>query len=109
MNRSWMPCSAASTTRTESSPASRTRLATSRPRAKGQDVEALTAHLVHKVLIFGDIGAGTTSDPDAVPEPDLQRVALIDAYCPRAARVRQHGPASRWIAQSAAPGQFAGG
>jgi uncharacterized protein (TIGR03086 family) len=54
---------------------------------EGLDVEALTAHLVQKLLIFGCVGGGTTSDPDAVPVPDLEGVALIDAYRPAAARV----------------------
>lgn len=55
---------------------------------EGMDVEALAAHLVQKVLIFGGAGAGTMSDPDAVPVPDLESVALIDAYRPGAARIR---------------------
>jgi uncharacterized protein (TIGR03086 family) len=55
---------------------------------EGLDVEALTAHLVQKLLIFGGVGAGTTSDPDAVPVPGLERATLIDAYGPAAARVR---------------------
>jgi uncharacterized protein (TIGR03086 family) len=55
---------------------------------EGLDVEALTAHLVQKVLIFGGVGAGTTSDPDAVPVPELERITLIDAYRPAAARAR---------------------
>jgi uncharacterized protein (TIGR03086 family) len=55
---------------------------------EGLDVEALTAHLVQKVLIFGGVGAGTTSDPDAMPVPELERVTLIDAYRPAAARAR---------------------
>ena len=55
---------------------------------EGLDVEALAAHLVQKVLIFGGVGGGATNDPDAFPLPDLERVAPIDAYRPAAARVR---------------------
>jgi uncharacterized protein (TIGR03086 family) len=51
-------------------------------------VEALTAHLVQKLLIFGGLGASTTTDPASVPEPDLGHAVLIDAYRPAAARVR---------------------
>ena len=55
---------------------------------EGLDVEGLTAHLVQKVVFFGGLPGGGATDPEAVPEPDLAGVSLVEPFRAAADRVR---------------------